>query len=123
MSWRYDYRLTWLLSIGGDNYGGEIIMRHSIAGFNDHNHYLGEELHDDGYLGPGVVTCAGCVRKGSPEGATKCDSCGQYFCPDCDDTLDVVDGIWMCEGCKKDYRIDHPDWEELVAEAEYREYR
>ena len=69
--------------------------------WNDHNHYRGEELHDDGYLGPEPVppVCELCE-----------DANGEYY----------VDRAWMCEGCRDDYRKDHPDPEEAVAEAEYR---
>jgi hypothetical protein len=33
--------------------------------------------------------------------------------------LTLVDGALMCVSCKEDYRLDHPDMEELVAAAEH----
>ena len=32
----------------------------------------------------------------------------------------VIDGRRICESCAADYLMDHPDTEELIAEAEYR---
>lgn len=49
-----------------------------------------------------------------------------FVCPECgekDSEIWMVDGIMMCGQCRKYYRIDHPDLEEFVAEAEYREDR
>jgi hypothetical protein len=69
------------------------------------------------YFGSEVVKCAGCDRIGHPDYANKCDQCEDYICPDCG--LFEVDGVWMCEQCKRDYRIDHPDMEEEIARAEY----
>lgn len=54
--------------------------------------------------------------------ANECKGCGLHFCLNCQ-TLKRVDGVLMCESCAKDYRIDHPDMEELIAAAEYREDR
>ena len=67
---------------------------------NSHNYHRGEQLHDDGYFGPEPIpVCESCE-----------DANGEYY----------VDGAWMCWDCLADYRKDHPDMEEAVAEAEYR---
>ena len=102
-------------------HGGEAALRFNkkkLSPYNNHNHYRGEELHDDGYFGPEpVVKCYDCDRVGHPDYANKCDQCGEYFCPDCDDLVEVDDTL-MCMLCARDYRIDHPDMEEMVCQAE-----
>ena len=49
-----------------------------------------------------------------------CSQCGQKV----EQLFDVVGlGRDICEGCKDDFIDDHPNMEELIAEAEYREDR
>ena len=51
----------------------------------------------------------------------KCSSCGVTEMTPGEEGLflEMVDGVLMCQVCKQDYRIDHPDMEEIVAAAKY----
>lgn len=64
-----------------------------------------------------------CGEELSPDPITDvCAMCGETAEVD-GEGFETVDGDKMCPGCKQDYRKDHPDMEEKVAEAEYREDR
>lgn len=48
-----------------------------------------------------------------------CDDCGYRLESD-EEFLTERDGMWLCSFCLEDLERDHPNWENLVAEAEYR---
>lgn len=64
-----------------------------------------------------------CGDELSPDQVTDvCAMCGGTAEMD-GEGFEEVDGDKMCPRCKRDYRKDHPDMEELIAEAECREDR
>lgn len=64
-----------------------------------------------------------CKDELSPDPVTDvCAYCGETAEID-DEFTDIIDGDKYCPTCADDYRIDHPDMEEEVARAEWREER
>jgi hypothetical protein len=53
----------------------------------------------------------------------KCYACGAHEMMSGEEglILEKVDGVLMCQSCKRDYQLDHPNGEELAAAAEYRQ--
>jgi len=55
----------------------------------------------------------------------RCDQCGATVWTNVPDAevarFILADGNLLCPSCLADYRVDHPDWEAVVEELEYRQ--
>ena len=70
-----------------------------------------------------VSDCCG-VRVSEEPVTPQCGACGEVaHVDDLADTIQEVDGVLMCQSCHRDYRKDHPDMENVISLAEYREDR